>query len=68
MVKDSNGFLTLGVFDPITFPKGSQFANLTLDYQLANDFKIAKNRMEFAINGTWFNNDKGYKVPPVKIH
>jgi hypothetical protein len=64
-IKDSNGFLTMGDLNPALFPKGSQYANLTLDIQLDNDFKIGKNRIEFGFNGTWFNNDKGYVVPPV---
>jgi hypothetical protein len=61
----TNGYLTFS--DLITTIKpGSPLGNLTLDYQLENDFKIGKTRMEFGINGTFFNKDQGYKAPPVK--
>ncbi len=48
------------------FPKGSPYSNLTFDYSLDDDLKISKNKIIFGINGTFFNNDKGYRVPPIK--
>jgi hypothetical protein len=48
------------------FPKGSPYSTLTFDYSLDDDFKISKNKIIFGINGTFFNNDKGYRVPHIK--
>jgi hypothetical protein len=48
------------------FPKGSNYSTITLDYSLDDDLKITKNKIIFGINGTFFNNDKGYHVPPIK--
>lgn len=63
----TNGYLTFS--DLITSIKpGSALGNLTLDYQLENDIKIGKMRLEFGINGTFFNKDKGYYVPNVKYN
>ena len=39
---------------------------MTLDYALDDDLKISKNKIMFGINGTFFNNDKGYRAPPIK--
>lgn len=49
---------------PAAFPPNSTYASVTLDYQLDDDLKILKERMMFGINGTFFNRDKGYKIPP----
>jgi hypothetical protein len=48
---------------PGSFPRGSPRASLTFDYQLEDEIKVTKERIVFAINGTFFNNDTGYRVP-----
>lgn len=48
------------------FPKGSNYSTLTFDYSLDDDLIISKDKIIFGINGTFFNNDKGYHVPPIK--
>jgi hypothetical protein len=65
-VKGNNGFFVLGKEFPDLFPPISPYHNLTIDYQLDDDFKIFNNRMVFGINGTFFNRDKGYKAPNIK--
>jgi hypothetical protein len=37
-----------------------------LDYSLDDDLKISNNKIMFGINGTFFNNDKGYRAPNIK--
>ena len=62
IIWDSNGFLTLkDLAGPGYFPK--EIEQFTLDYQLDDDLKITKDRIEFGINGTVFNKDRGYKIP-----
>jgi hypothetical protein len=65
-VRDTNGFFNLGKELPKDFPPSSPFSTLTLDYSLDDDFRIFKDRMIFGINGTFFNNDKPYRVPNIK--
>ena len=60
-VKNSQGFLNLGELIPDL--KNGPYGSLTLDFQLDDDLIVLKERFEFAINGTIFNNDKGYRVP-----
>lgn len=44
--------------------KDTPYGSLTLDYQLDDDLIVFKERFEFGFNGTIFNSDKGYRVPP----
>ena len=60
-VKNSQGFLNLGELIPDL--KNGPYGSLTLDFQLDDDLIVLKERFQFAINGTVFNNDKGYRVP-----
>ena len=65
-MKDTNGFFNLGFELPSLFPKDSPYSTLTLDYALDDDLKIINNKIMFGINGTFFNNDKGYRAPHIK--
>lgn len=67
MIWDSEGYLTLRDLAPDSFPKGDPMGDLTLDYQLDDDIKITAKRIEFGINATVFNKDKGYKVPSTVV-
>lgn len=60
---DSDGMLTLRELSNSTFPPGDPMGDLTLDYQLEDDIKITKERLELGINGTLFNKDLGYILP-----
>jgi hypothetical protein len=42
----------------------SPYSSLTLDFQLDDDIIVTQERFMFAVNGTVFNKDKGYRVPP----
>jgi len=65
-VKADNGFYNFGKKMPESFPKGAPNASITFDYQLDDEIRVYKDRIVFGINGTFFNNDKGYRVPPIK--
>lgn len=60
-VKNSKGFFNLG--ENISGFESSPYGSLTLDYQLDDDLRVKKERIEFGFNGTVFNKDKGYRVP-----
>jgi hypothetical protein len=55
--------LNLGDLSPDTFPKSNPLSSLTLDCQLDNDIRVTSKYIEFGINGTFFNRDKGFKNP-----
>jgi hypothetical protein len=59
----SKGFYNLGEQSPESFPPSNPYSSLTLDFQLDNDIRVREKRIEFGINGTFFNRDKGYKIP-----
>ncbi len=61
-VKSTKGFFNLG--ENIPGFENSPYGSLTLDYQLDDDIRVLNDRIEFGLNGTVFNKDKGYKVPP----
>lgn len=57
---DNNGFVNFGS----VFWKGnSPYTSLTVDLSLDETLRVHKNRLEFSINGTFFNNDRVYKIP-----
>ncbi len=64
-VINNNGFFVFGKEFPESITPKSPYYNVTFDYQLVEDVKIFNNRMQFGINGTFFNRDKGYKAPNI---
>jgi hypothetical protein len=58
---DTNGQVNFG---DLAWPdKRNPYNSLTLDVSLDEDFRVFHDRLEFAINGTFYNKDKHYKIP-----
>jgi len=60
MVND--GFVRLGLVDNVTFPAENPWAQFTVDCSLDPDVLIQEKFIQFGINGSFFNNDTGFRA------
>jgi hypothetical protein len=59
---NNDGFVRLGAVDNVTFPADNPWAHFTVDCSLDPDVLIQERYIQFGINGSFFNNDTGFKT------
>jgi len=57
-IVESDGKFNFGKY--LWSSESSPYNKLSVDVSLDEDFRIYQNRLEFSINGTFFNKDRNY--------
>jgi hypothetical protein len=61
MIKN-NGYVYFG---DTFFKSDSPYNTLAIDASLDEHLRVHEGRIEFAINGTFFNSDRQYRIPKI---